>query len=160
MKRLGIILTLGLFLTAIQALAQGQPKLQLDISEKKLNMTAEEKSGKAAVSYAPGDTIEYKILAKNAGTGVMAQPEVVDPVPEGVRYVIDSARGENCRIVFSVNKGMAYAVWPVMVSATNANGVKIERPARNEEVTHIKWVIKDKLAPGSQKELTFRAVVE
>jgi uncharacterized repeat protein (TIGR01451 family) len=160
MKRVCIIMNLGLAILAVQAMAQGQPKLSLDISERKINMTAGEKSGNAAVAYAPGDTIEYRIVATNTGTGVMTQPEVVDPVPEGVRYVIDSARGENCRIVFSVNKGMAYAVWPVMVTATNANGVKIERPASNADVTHIKWIIKDKLNPGGRKEMTFRAVVE
>jgi uncharacterized repeat protein (TIGR01451 family) len=160
MKCLRIVLNLGLFLAAVQTSAQGQPKLKLDMSERKVNMTADEKSGKTPVSYAPGDTVEYVILAENAGTGVMTQPEVVDPVPEGARYVVDSARGENCRIVFSVNKGMAYAVWPVMVSATTANGVKIERPARNEEVTHIKWILKDNLAPGGRKTLSFRAVVE
>lgn len=90
----------------------------------------------------------------------MAQPEIVDPIPEGVKYVIDSAKGQNCRIVFSVNKGMAYSVWPVMVTATNANGVKFERPARMEEVTHIKWIVKEKLPTGGQKELSFRVVVE
>ncbi len=160
MKRIRIILSLGLALTALQAFAQGKPKLQLDVSERKINMTADEISGKTPVSYAPGDTIEYVILAGNAGTGVMTQPEVVDPVPEGVRYIVDSARGDNCRIVFSVNKGMVYSVWPVMVTATNVNGVKIERPARNEEVTHIKWILKDTLAPGGRKTLSFRAVVE
>lgn len=160
MNRTRPFLFLGLALAAVQAFSQGQPKLQLDVSERKVNMTADERSGKSPVSYAPGDTIEYVILAKNAGTAVMVRPEVVDPVPEGVRYVIDSARGENCRIVFSVNKGMAYAVWPVMVSATNANGVRIERPARNEEVTHIKWILRDNLPPGGQKPLSFRAVVE
>jgi uncharacterized repeat protein (TIGR01451 family) len=160
MKRIATILCLGMGLAALQAMAQGQPKLRLDMSERKVNMTADEKSGKTPVSYAPGDTVEYAILAENAGTGIMTQPEVVDPVPEGVRYIVDSARGENCRIVYSVNKGMAYSVWPVMVTATNANGVKIERPARNEEVTHIKWVLKDALAPGGRKNLSFRAVVE
>jgi uncharacterized repeat protein (TIGR01451 family) len=160
MKCFTVILNLALALAAVRASAQGQPRLQLDVAEKKVNMTAGEKSGKTPVAYAPGDTIEYRITAVNAGTAVMTQPEVVDPVPEGVRYVIDSARGENCRIVFSVNKGMGYAVWPVMVTATNANGVKIERPAKIEEVTHIKWIIRDNIPPGGRKELTFRAVVE
>jgi uncharacterized repeat protein (TIGR01451 family) len=160
MNRLKVILSLGIILAVAQVSAQGQPKLQLDMSERKVNMTADEKSGKTPVSYAPGDTVEYAILARNTGTGVMTQPEVVDPVPEGVRYIVDSARGENCRIVYSVNKGMVYSVWPVMVTATNANGVKIERPARNEEVTHIKWILKDNLAPGGRKNLSFRAVVE
>jgi uncharacterized repeat protein (TIGR01451 family) len=148
------------FAWAAALLGQGQPKLKLDISEKKVNMSADERSGKAAVVYSPGDTIEYTIIAGNVGTGVMAQPEIVDPVPEGVKYIIDSARGENCRMVYSVNKGEAYSAWPVMVTATNANGVKIERPARTEEVTHIKWIVRDKLPAGGRKELSFRVVVE
>jgi uncharacterized repeat protein (TIGR01451 family) len=158
MKRFNITIIIA-FAWAASLLGQGQPQLKLDISEKKVNMTADEKRG-AAVVYSPGDTIEYTILAVNTGTGVMTQPEVIDPVPEGVRYIIDSARGENCRMVYSVNKGEVYSAWPVMVTATNANGVKIERPARTEEVTHIKWIIKDKLQAGDRKELSFRVVVE
>jgi uncharacterized repeat protein (TIGR01451 family) len=160
MTRFKIIIVASAFVWAAGLQGQGKPQLKLDISEKKINMTADEKGGGAKIVYSPGDTIEYRILARNTGTGVMVQPEIVDPVPEGVKYVIGSARGENCRMVFSVNKGMAYSVWPVMVTATNANGVKIERPARTEEVTHIKWIVKDKLAPGGKKELSFRVVVE
>jgi uncharacterized repeat protein (TIGR01451 family) len=150
----------GLLLLAIPLFAQGKPQLKLDISERKVNMTSDEKSGKAKIVYAPGDTIEYAIHAKNVGAGVMVKPEIVDPVPEGLKYVIDSARGENCRIIFSVNKGMAYSVWPVMITATNANGVKIDRPARMDEVTHIKWILKDNIPAGGQKDLIFRVVVE
>jgi uncharacterized repeat protein (TIGR01451 family) len=160
MKRIGIIMNLGLLALSLSLFAQGKPELKLDISERKVNMSPDERSGKAKIVYSPGDTVEYKILAKNVGTGVMVQPEIVDPIPEGVKYVIDSAKGQNCRIVFSINRGMAYSVWPVMVTATNANGVKIERPARMDEVTHIKWIVKEKLPAGRQKELSFRVVVE
>jgi uncharacterized repeat protein (TIGR01451 family) len=160
MKCVRVIMNLGLIMLAVSLFAQEKPQLKLDISERKVNMTLEEKSGKAKIAYSPGDTIEYKILAKNVGTGVMTQPEIVDPVPEGVKYVIDSAKGDNCRILFSINKGMAYSTWPVMVTATNANGIKIERQARMEEVTHIKWIVKQKLPAGGQKELSFKVVVE
>jgi uncharacterized repeat protein (TIGR01451 family) len=139
--------------------AQGQPKLQIDIQEQKINMTAEERQG-GDVTYTPGDTIEYVLTARNVGNGIMKDPQVIDPVPEGTQYVIDSAKGENCRIVFSVNKGMQYSVWPVMISATTPGGAKVEREARMEEVTHIKWLMKESLPPGGQKKLSFRVVVK
>lgn len=139
--------------------AQGQPKLQIDVQEHKINMTEDEKQG-GDISYAPGDTIEYILTAKNVGTGLMKDPQVIDPIPEGTEYVIDSAKGDNCRIVFSVNDGMQYSVWPVMVTASTSGGAKVEREARREEVTHIKWLMKENLPSGGEKKLSFKVIVK
>jgi uncharacterized repeat protein (TIGR01451 family) len=159
MKSLRKQMILAALLFAANLWAQGQPKLEIDIQEQKVNMTEEEKKG-GNITYAPGDTIEYTVIAKNVGSGLMKEPEIVDPIPEGTEYVIDSAKGENCRIVFSVNRGMQFAVWPVMVTATTPGGAKIEREARREEVTHIKWMMKESLSAGGQKKLSFRVVVK
>jgi len=159
MKTLRIALGLTMSLCVSGLLAQGQPKLEIEIQEQKINLTEDEKNG-ADIVYAPGDTIQYNVIAKNTGSGVMVNPSVVDPVPEGVEYVIDSARGENCRIVFSVNNGMRYSVWPVMVAAKTAGGAEIEREAKQEEVTHIKWLIQENIPAGGQKDLSFQVVVQ
>lgn len=159
MKVLGKIFIIGMLITAICLWAQGSPRLEIEIQEQKVNLTAAEKTG-ADITYAPGDTIAYTVIAKNTGDGVMVDPSIVDPIPEGVSYVVDSAKGENCRIVFSVNGGMQYSVWPVMVTATTEGGTRVERPAETEDVTHIKWLVRENIPAGGEKRLSFQVVVQ
>ncbi|MBN2415137.1 DUF11 domain-containing protein [bacterium] len=160
MKTVTTLMLLGSLLTAAVLSAQGTPNLVIDIQEEKVNMTQAEIDGNVPVAYAPGDTIRYTIFAKNTGDGPMVDATVVDPVPENVIYVIDSATGEDARILFSVNGGMRYSVWPVMVTATTANGTPVQREAGEEQVTHIKWLIEAPIPAGEQKVLTFKVVVK
>ena len=139
--------------------AQGQPRLELDIQEQKINMTADEVSGDADITYTPGDTIEFVILAKNTGNGIVVSPEIVDPVPSGTAYVAGSARGENCQIFFSIDKGFKYTEWPVMIQITNDEGTRVGQTARPDQVTHIKWLVNENISAGGEKELSFRVVV-
>ena len=159
MNSLRLWILTGILLTAVSLLAQGQPKLEIEIQDQKINLTKHEKNG-AEIEYAPGDTIEYTVIAKNTGDAVMVEPAIVDPIPEGVEYIVGSARGENCRIVFSVDKGLLFSAWPVMISATTPNGTRIEREARDEEVTHIKWLIRENIPPGGQKKMSFQVRVQ
>ncbi|NQT24568.1 DUF11 domain-containing protein [candidate division KSB1 bacterium] len=156
MKSLRNIWIIGLLLISASLYAQGQPKLEIEIQDRKVNMTAEETSG-ADVVYAPSDTIEYVILAKNTGDGVMTDPEIVDPIPQGVQYIAESAAGENCRILFSVNQGIRYSEWPVRLPASGDQNARDTRPG---EITHIKWMIRESIPADSQKTLSFKVVVE
>lgn len=160
MKSLRKTTVFGVLILSMALRAQGRPNLEIEIRESKVNMTADEAGGKAAVQYAPGDTILYTIYARNTGDAVMTNAIVVDPIPEGVEYVVDSATGKNCLIVFSVDDGKNYAVWPIMVTGSDANGTPVIRKATTEEVTHIKWQIQGKMAAGEQKELTFKVIVK
>lgn len=160
MKRLKKLLIAGFVLITTILYAQGQPKLELVIQEQKVNMTAEEASGEKDIIYAPRDTIEYKIFAKNTGTAVMVDPEIVDPIPEGLAYVANSATGENCQIFFSINDGFQYSEWPVMILVKSGQGTQVGQRAKPEQITHIKWVVNDRIPAGSERILSFRVVVK
>lgn len=160
MKIIKKLLTLGFIVISTILYAQGQPRLELIIEEQKVNLTAEEANGEKEVIYSPGDTIEYTIYAKNTGTGVMVEPEIVDPIPEGLTYVENSASGENCQIIFSINDGLKYNEWPVMIQVENESGTQVGQRARPEQITHIKWMVNERIPAGSQKILSFRAVVK
>jgi len=140
--------------------AQGQPRLELDIQNVKLNMTDEEASGESEIVYTPGDTVQFTILAKNTGTAVMLNPEIVDPIPEGLEYLTNSVTGENCEIFFSIDDGSQYAEWPILVLVDNGQGTQVGQQATPDQVTHIKWVINDQIPAGGEKTLSFQAVVK
>ena len=155
MKSLGTFLFTGILLISGFSAVQAQPRLEIEIKEQKINMTVAEKTG-ADIVYTPGDTIEYQVIARNSGDTEMTDPTIIDPIPQGVEYITGSAKGENCRILFSVDNGLKYSVWPVMITATTPNGTKIEREATKDEVTHIKWLVREPIPAGGQKILSFR----
>jgi len=145
---------------ASQVLAQGTPKLELKVAETKVNLTPEEKSGKAKIVYKPGDVIHYTITAQNVGDGVMTTPVVTDPVPAGVVYLPLTAKGENAKITFSINGGLTYLAWPPTYIIKDANGKDVVKNATPEMITHIRWELQKPLAPKEIKILEFEVKVK
>lgn len=139
--------------------AQGTPKLDLKMDEQKVNRTAAEMRDGSTITYLPGDTLRYTIVASNVGDGLMTEPEVVDPIPAGVTYIANSAEGENAAITFSIDQGRTYMAWPPTYTVRNAQGEVIQREAGPEMVTHIKWSIQSNLNPGDASNLEFMVEV-
>ena len=144
---------------SVFAFAQGVPKLELRIEENKVNKTAAEMGGEEIV-YSPGDTILYFIYALNSGDGIMTDPEVVDPVPEGVVYLPNSVNGENSEKAFSINSGMLYQEWPPEYSVRNTEGDIIIKEATPDMITHIRWKLLNSLSPGEERILSFKVIVK
>lgn len=139
--------------------AQGAPRLDLKMEEEKVNLTDVEKRDASTISYLPGDTLLYNIVASNIGDGLMTEPEVVDPIPAGVTYLANTAMGANATITFSIDQGNTYMAWPPTYTVRNAQGELIEREAGPEMVTHIKWSIQRDLNPGDTSNLEFMVEV-
>ncbi len=137
------------------AFGQGAPKLELHVEDSKVNLTAAEIVDGAQVTYSPGDTIQYVLTASNVGTGLMTDPEIVDPIPAGVTYVPKSARGDNTEISYSLNQGGTYMAWPPTYTVRNSKGILIKREATPEMITHIKWAIQKDLQPGEKSTMEF-----
>jgi uncharacterized repeat protein (TIGR01451 family) len=140
--------------------AQGVPRLELTIIDEKINMTQAEKEGRVMINYKPGDMIKYTIIAHNSGTGVLTSPLITDPIPRGVSYLPNSARGLNSVITYSVNNGQLYQAWPPRYRVQNENGEYEERIASPEMVTHVRWELTKILAPNESHQLEFEVIVK
>jgi uncharacterized repeat protein (TIGR01451 family) len=140
--------------------AQGTPRLELTVADRKVNMTSAEEAGRVAIAYRPGDVIHYEITAENVGDGVMTEPVVTNPVPAGTVYVPLSAFGEDAETVFSINGGISYQSWPPVYTVQDADGNSVTREATPDMVTHIRWQIKRDLAPGEKSILEFELKVK
>lgn len=160
MKSQKILRLLVLFMTTTLLLAQGTPKLELSISEKKVNMTAAERSGRTKVTYRPGDVIHYEITAQNTGDGIMNNPVVTDPVPAGVVYLPLTAKGQDALISYSINGGISYQNWPPTYIVKDAEGNESIRTATPEMVTHIRWELRKPLAAKDKRILEFDVKVK
>ncbi len=141
------------------ALGQGTPKLDIRIEDQKVNLSEAEKKDASLVSYIPGDTVRYVIIASNIGDGLMTNPEIVDPVPAGVTYVAESASGADTEISFSMNQGSTYMAWPPYYTVRNSKGILVKREATPDMITHVKWHISKKLNPGDATTMEFLVVV-
>lgn len=159
MKRTLITTFLLLSMLTPAIWAQGAPLLVIELGEEKVNLSIEERSGNAEVMYFPGDTIRYSLMASNDGGSLMTQPEVLDPIPEGVTYISGSASGENSSIIFSIDGGISFHNWPVPYSVRHTNGEEIIHEATAEMITHIKWQIQGNLQPGETRLLQFMVEV-
>lgn len=160
MKSQKILYVLALIMTGTLLLAQGTPKLELSISEKKVNMTAAERSGKTAVTYRPGDVIHYVITAQNSGDGIMKNPVITDPVPDGVVYLPLTAKGQDATISYSINGGISYQNWPPTYIVKDAEGNESIKTATPEMITHIRWELRNPLAPNEKRNLQFDVKVK
>jgi hypothetical protein len=85
---------------------------------------------------------------------------ITNPVPKHTRYKDGSAAGEGADITFSVDDGKTFATPDKLtVTIKDKSGKDIVRPATAADYTHIRWLLKQNVAPGQSGAVWFRAVV-
>ncbi len=157
----------GLILLAVPAVAfadNGKPKLEITISaEKEVTVT---QGGKKTVQRNPaenshkGDLIVYTITYANKGDAQAINAAIVDPVPEGTVYLLDSAGGGDANITFSVDGGHFFQPAPAKIKVTRADGSVVEETASADKYTHLRWRITKPVLPGSSGTLWFKVLVQ
>ena len=108
----------------------------------------------------PGDEVLYTITYTNKLAKPAENIAVTNPLPKHTRYQEGSAAGDNADITFSVDGGKTFAP-PNQLSVTvkDKSGKDTVRPAGGADYTHIRWVIKQSVAPGQSGAVRFRAVI-
>ena len=147
----------GLLLTSVLFAQQG-PKLEINIAEEKINISAEDLQT-GITKYSPGDTILYTLTSQNVGDALMTNPVITDPIPAGVSYVMNSAQGENSHLVFSIDGGNIFGEWPLFYSVRNSKGILVKKEATADMVTHVRWEILENLEPGAVNTSRLKVVV-
>ncbi|HTE16378.1 MAG TPA: hypothetical protein VK642_15000 [Burkholderiales bacterium] len=108
----------------------------------------------------PGEEVTYTVAYTNK-TGKPAEKIVItNPVPNHTRYRDGSAAGEGADITFSVDGGKNFAAPDrLTVAIKDKSGKDIVRPAVAQDYTHIRWVLKQSVAPGQSGSVRFRVVI-
>lgn len=107
-----------------------------------------------AQAVPPGEVVIFTNTLRNTSAKKADSLLLTNPVPENMR--LQKAWGDAARIVYSVDGGKHYDQLEGLV-VTNADGK--QRPARVEDVTHIRWTLRDSLAAGQSTSVGFHAVV-
>jgi uncharacterized repeat protein (TIGR01451 family) len=105
----------------------------------------------------PGDRVLYTLEVRNAGAAALNAPVVIHPIPEHMRYVVDSAVGPGAEVSYSVDGGKSFD----RAEALNVRGADgQQRAATAADYTHIRWRLKNSLKANSVAFVRFRALVK
>jgi len=105
----------------------------------------------------PGDTVIFTNYYINKGDKPATNVVIINPVPEHMVYVENSAEGKDAKIEFSVDNGKSYAL-PQNLVIKGKDGK--ERPATASDYTHIKWTIEKPIEKGAKGSVSFKAKVK
>jgi uncharacterized repeat protein (TIGR01451 family) len=161
MKQL-LILACGLLLRAAPPLAaQGSPEALVVTAENL--MAGNERhhvwvaQGGAATDVLPGDVIRYSLRFTNTQPQAVQNVVFSNPVPQGLRYVVDSAAATTptVAITFSIDGGKTYSAQPMIEVVENGERRNVPAPAAM--YTHVRWTVEGWVQPGGQVTAEFRA---
>lgn len=109
----------------------------------------------------PGDEVVYTLTYTNKGVQPAERVAIDNPVPTHTRYVDGSASGEGSAVTFSVDGGKSFAAPSALtVREKNNAGAEVVRPATAKDYTHIRWQLREPVAPGRSGYVRFKVAVQ
>jgi len=148
---------LSLIGTAVMAQEKGNISVQT-VAGKEQSVTDE--SGQEATrlvpasTVVPGDEVIYTISFTNISDEPAEHVTITNAVPQHMAYVGETAFGPGTVVTYSVDGGISYGS-PDELMVKDEEGD--ERPANASDYTHIRWVMRNNLEPGSKGFARFRA---
>ncbi len=155
---LSVIALLALGVSA-QAQEQGHLDVQTVVQKEQVTMNDAgevETSLVPAATVLPGENVVYTTTFRNISDEAADNIVITNPIGESLVYVEGSAFGPGADVEFSVDGGQTFAVRDAL--SITEDGVT--RPAEAKDLTHIRWVMTQELAAGSQGVARFSAMLK
>jgi uncharacterized repeat protein (TIGR01451 family) len=146
-------------LGAVPAAAQATANAVAINSDVLVERTVTDASGRAQTtleepaSVVPGDRLVFVLRYRNNGAQPATDFVVTNPLPAAVAF--DSTSDTFATV--SVDGGRT---WGPLASLTVTNADGSSRPARADEVTHVRWAFTQPIPAGEAGRLMFRGVVK
>ncbi len=155
---------------AERAFAQGNPAGSTGTNAVSLSSTAvierveKDKSGKERTVFktpkevvvVPGDHVVFTLSYSNSGAEPASGFRATNPMPAPVQFV---AANEDWAEV-SVDGGATWGKLVDLAVSTQADGATGSRPAKSEDVTHVRWVFAEAIAPGKKGSVSYRGLIK
>jgi uncharacterized repeat protein (TIGR01451 family) len=100
-----------------------------------------------------GQVVYYTLRITNQSTVPLRNVAVVQPVPANTTYLADSASGPGAAVSFSVDGGKTFGPADSLMIESEGSTQR----ARAGQYTHIRWQLRNPLAPGATALARFRA---
>jgi uncharacterized repeat protein (TIGR01451 family) len=107
-----------------------------------------------ATTLSQGQVVYYTVRIINRAAVAASDVAVVQRIPANTTYVPGSAAGPGAEVSFSADGGQSFA--PAGRITVDVDGR--EQRAAPEQYTHIRWQLRNPLAPGAVALARFRAV--
>lgn len=150
---------IALLLLAVSAIAQTHLDVQTTVQKEEVFVNAAgEKETRliTAERVVPGETVFYTITFSNISDEVADNVVITNPLAKDLVYVDGSATGEGMDIQFSADDGKVFAAAAELTVTVDGE----TRPAKAEDFTHVRWVMRNDLAAGAQGVARFAAILE
>lgn len=146
------------------ALAMAKPDVRISVvAEKTVTVTKDGKKTRKTVEakdISPDEIITYKIRFKNHGDEKATNVRVTNPIDQATAYIVDSARGKNSLITFSIDGGKTYQKAMLLkYKMKDRSGKSRVLKATPEQYTNVRWKIKEVL-PDKGGEVQFQVRVK
>ncbi len=103
----------------------------------------------------PGETVVYSIKYRNDSGEPASDLVLVMPVPKEVAYVEGSVAGGDAAISFSADGGDTYVARGRLTVVEGGE----TRPARGDEITHIRWTLAASVPPKAEGEVSYKGIL-
>jgi len=163
MRHKDTLVLLALALAVIDPAAAQNPPLEALVVTAQNLMAGDERhqawvaKGGAADDVLPGDVIRYTLRFTNAQEQAVQNVVFSNPVPQGLRYVLESATASapNVAITFSIDGGRTFSTQPMIEVVEDGERRSVPAPARM--YTHVRWTVEGWIQPRGQVTAEFRA---
>ena len=116
---------------------------------------AETVKRQTADKVTPGETVVYSIRYRNDAAEPASGIVLVMPVPKEVSYVEGSVAGGDASVSFSADGGKTYvARGRLTIEEGGAS-----RPARGDEITHIRWTLAEPVPAKADGEVSYKGIL-
>ena len=106
-----------------------------------INATAVEAGEKSRKTVRPDDVLRYTLTFTNPGPKALANVELRNPIPAGLRLVPGSAHAsrDDARLEYSADSGRSWS--PEPMETVTENGERVTRPVPVARYTHVRWIV-------------------
>lgn len=110
------------------------------------------------IAVVPGDNVIFTLYVNNSGSEPVVGFKAINPMPAAVNFA--SVWEDWAEL--SVDGGKVWGkLADLKVKTKNPDGTAIsERAATPADVTHVRWVFAEAIAPGAEGILSYRGVVK
>jgi uncharacterized repeat protein (TIGR01451 family) len=110
------------------------------------------------VAVVPGDKVVFTLEVVNTGNLPAAGFRATNPMPGAVQFA--SVAEDWAEVSVDGGKGWG-KLGALKVRTKDSQGAtEVERAAGPEDVTHVRWVFAEAIAPGASRKLSYRGVVK
>ncbi len=161
-----MVTLLSCFCGATVAFSQTRAEARLNLEMTAQKEVKVQKNGKWTMELlplekaAPGDVLLYTITYANRENSPALEAAIVNPLPPGTVYVLDSAVGADAEVTCSIDGGRSYHKPPLMIRVKLPDGKEVDKPALAESYTHVRFALKKPVAPGQSGRVSMRVKVK